>query len=265
MKFAWVTTNLLDLWAEPKFDSERSSQLLFAELLKVGVTRNRFCKVTQIDGHNGWADGRFLAPILRTEFYAYRKKINATVSVSSARIVESATGRTVPPHVIYYGTRLICRHSSDGKSVAILPDGSRLFLKAGSVRPIKRQMSMVADGRKLVAEARRFLGVPYLWGGVSPNGFDCSGFVRAVCARFNICLPRDTKDQILVGHKVARDCIKRGDLVFFDRHVGLAIDGATIIHSSLGGGGVRINSISPDREDYRNDLDENFRTARRVL
>jgi len=265
MKFAWVTTNILDLWAEPKYESERASQLLFAELLKVGVTRKEFCKVTQIDGYTGWVDRRFLAPITRTEFYAYRKKINATVSVSSARIIESASGKTVSPHVIYYSTRLHCRSASDGKSAAVLPDGRRLFLKVGCIRPIKRQMGTIADGRKLVNEARKFLGVPYLWGGVSPNGFDCSGFMRAVCSQFNISLPRDTKDQILVGHRVDRDCIKQGDLVFFDRHVGLAIDGATIIHSSLGGGGVRINSISPGREDYRKDLDENFRTARRIL
>lgn len=263
MKFAWVTTNILDLWTEPKYDCERASQLLFAELLKVGVTRKGFCKVTQADGYYGWVDRRFLAPITRAEFYAYRKKINSTVSVSLAKITKSATGKTASPHVIYYGTRLLCRSASEGKAFILLPDGSRLFLKRGCIRPINRKMG--ADGRKLVNEACKFLGVPYLWGGVSPNGFDCSGFVRAVCARFNISIPRDTKHQVLIGRKVARDGIKRGDLVFFDRHVGLAIDGVTIIHSSVTGGGVRINSISPDRGDYRQDLDRNFKTARRIL
>ena len=78
-------------------------------------------------------------------------------------------------------------------------------------------------------------------------------------------MPRDTKDQINSGVKIDRDKVKTGDLLFFDRHVGFAIGKNKIIHSSVSGGGVRINSLMSDTKDYRKDLDESFKTARRII
>jgi cell wall-associated NlpC family hydrolase len=117
----------------------------------------------------------------------------------------------------------------------------------------------------VIREARRFLGVPYLWGGISPAGFDCSGFVRAIFSRFGIRVPRDTRDQVKAGIKVDRVNVRPGDLLFFNRHVGIALRHNRMIHASLGGGGVGINSLRPGDDDYRKDLDDSFVTARRLL
>jgi len=86
-----------------------------------------------------------------------------------------------------------------------------------------------------------------------------------VFSRFGVFLPRDTKDQIKCGREVEQKEIVTGDLLFFKRHVAIATPRGRIIHSSVGGGGVRINSLRAGQELYRADLDRDYVTARRVL
>ena len=106
-------------------------------------------------------------------------------------------------------------------------------------------MQLVAE--QLVDDANRFLGSPYLWGGRSLFGIDCSGLVQVVFGLQGINLPRDSSMQVRLGHPV--DFITEavaGDLAFFDNqeeeivHVGIMIDSRTVIHAS---GEVRIDDI----------------------
>ena len=96
-------------------------------------------------------------------------------------------------------------------------------------------------------------------------GYDCSGLVQAVFKIFDINLPRDTKDQIKTGVLVEKDCIRTGDLLFFNRHVGLAIGKTKIIHASRHSGGVRIESLVKEDESFREDLANTFVEARRII
>ena len=67
----------------------------------------------------------------------------------------------------------------------------------------------------LIGFSKKFLGTPYRYGGRSPKGFDCSGFVGYVFKQFGVVLPPSSRSQALVGEKVSRDSIQKGDLVFF--------------------------------------------------
>jgi cell wall-associated NlpC family hydrolase len=69
----------------------------------------------------------------------------------------------------------------------------------------------------------------------------------------------------MAGKEIPRNSIKAGDLVFFKRHVGIAMNKNTLIHCSLGSNGVRIQTIESGGEDYRPDLDENYATTRRII
>ena len=264
MKYAFVTTNLLDLWAEPRFNCERLSQLLFGEVVRVESEKDGYCHVIQDDGYRGWVDKRFLGFLTKSDAEAHKNDLSFIISSASARVY-SKTRRLTPPFTLYYGTRLAVRQDREDLARVILPHGMQLYIKKSGIRPIIGPKAEKPTGPMIVAEARRFLGVPYLWGGITACGFDCSGLVRAVYSRFGICLPRDTKDQITVGQKVERQSIRTGDLVFFKRHVGIAIGKASLIHASLGGGGVRINSLVREGPNYREDLDRDFITARRLL
>ncbi len=263
MRYAWITNNLVDLRAQSDFHSERVSQLFFAELVRVGESKAGFVRVYQADGYTGWVDGRFLSCIDRTAYEEYGKRVNGFISAATARLFDDRKGRNVPPYFLFYGTKLYVKKRDSRFARILLPDGGRVFVKPRTITPIHRGKSPVT-GSRIVAEAKRFLGVPYLWGGITVTGFDCSGLVRTVYSRFGFALPRDTKDQIMVGEKVERESIKSGDLVFFRRHVGLAIGNRRIIHASHGGGGVRINALVKGLPEYREDLDRDFLQARRV-
>ncbi len=265
MRYACVTTNLLDLWAEPRFDRGRASQLFFGEVLKVDKQHNGFCRVRQADGYQGWADARFLAQISHAAYSEYLAKANAVVAASSARVYDRWGKQTVSPHLLFYGTRVRVSAGPAGFARVILPDNSVVLVKADNIRPINKRITSSLHGPRLVAEAKRFLGVPYMWGGITVTGFDCSGLIRTVFSRFGIYVPRDTKDQITMGERVKRDCIKTGDLLFFRRHVGLAVGRTHLVHASRGGGGVRINALIRGLPGYRDDLDRDFAQARRII
>jgi len=264
MTSAYVTTNLLDMRAEPKFDSERVNQLLFGEIVEAGAKRQGYCRVIRGDGYRGWVDVRFLEGIFNRQAAVFSRDSKWVVGAKETRMFDSQH-KEIIPHVIYYGTRLRVQSTKSGWSKIVLPDGLVRFVKTSSLRPINRGERRMVNGRKLAAEAMKFLGVPYLWGGISPLGFDCSGLVQAICARFGIAVPRDTNRQIRIGKQVQNREIRVGDLLFFNRHVGFALGQNRIIHASLGGGGVRINSLVPGAPDYRSDLDRDFQQARRIV
>jgi len=104
-----------------------------------------------------------------------------------------------------------------------------------------------ASVEAILQTAREFLGVPYLWGGVSGFGIDCSGFVQAVFGMHGVSLPRDAHQQAERGQEIEEDTVEPGDLVYFAAspnvprrrisHVALAVDRDHILHA-LGGRAV---------------------------
>lgn len=116
-----------------------------------------------------------------------------------------------------------------------------------------------ASGQAVLDYAYRFLGTPYVWGGTTPSGFDCSGFTQYVYRHFGVNLPRVSRAQGSYGTKISYSNLQAGDLVFFGSggisHVGIYIGGGNMIHSPRPGKSVEISTMR-----YHN-----FITARRVL
>jgi cell wall-associated NlpC family hydrolase len=101
-------------------------------------------------------------------------------------------------------------------------------------------------GTRAVRYARKLLGVPYHYGGSSPQtGFDCSGFVSFVYRHVGIRLPRTSFEQFRVGRWISRRALRPGDLVFFNSvgHVGIYVGRGRFIHSPHSGSRVRISSM----------------------
>ena len=119
------------------------------------------------------------------------------------------------------------------------------------------------DNSSLIEFAKEYIGVPYVYGGTTPAGFDCSGFVQYVFSNFGVKLSRTTYTQVNEGVYVAKENLKMGDLVFFGTasnvsHVGIYISDGNFIHASRPGDTVKINSL------YSDYYVRNYYTARRV-
>jgi cell wall-associated NlpC family hydrolase len=98
----------------------------------------------------------------------------------------------------------------------------------------------------VVGIAMQYLGVPYVWGGASPAGFDCSGLIMYVYAQVGVSLPHHAASQYGMGVAVSRDALEPGDLVFFNGlgHAGIYIGGGQFIHAPHTGDVVKISSLS---------------------
>jgi cell wall-associated NlpC family hydrolase len=125
----------------------------------------------------------------------------------------------------------------------------------GSVGRFPASSRTSAGAARLIGTAEEYLGVPYHWGGTSPNGgFDCSGFTQYVFARQGVRLPRTSYQQAEVGQSIAPDwnAVQPGDLVMFEEngrigHVAIYAGRNRIIHSTSSGGGVRYDDLSTQR------------------
>jgi uncharacterized protein YgiM (DUF1202 family) len=107
------------------------------------------------------------------------------------------------------------------------------------------------NGDEVLAYANQFLGVPYLYGGTTPSGFDCSGFTQYVYSHFGISIPRTSASQYSAYAKVSRDQLQKGDLVFFSspdsssvKHVGIYAGDGKFIDSPSTGSYVRYDTLT---------------------
>ena len=160
---------------------------------------------------------------------------------------------------VSFATRLpIVGRAGDSDLVAT-PNGGRLAILTRKVREYPSVAAVrPAGGRVLATAAKRFLGLPYLWGGTSGFGFDCSGLTHAVYRRFGIRIPRDADAQAAHGTPVSIAELRPGDLVFFAgpggtgtvHHVAMFVGSGRVIEAPRTGSTVRIVPLSTLAAEY---------------
>lgn len=152
------------------------------------------------------------------------------------------------------------RESARRRAEALRREGVLEVYYLVAPEPIALEPGKVPELReRLVARARSFLGVPYLWGGTNGDGFDCSGLVWAVYRLDGLRIPRSSREQWEQGQPVERARLQKGDLLFFATgakgqvsHVGLYAGGGRFVHASRQGSTIREESLDSPyfRERY---------------
>ncbi|HEY6830146.1 MAG TPA: C40 family peptidase, partial [Gemmatimonadaceae bacterium] len=126
-----------------------------------------------------------------------------------------------------------------------------------------------AAASRVLRTANDYVGVPYVWGGNTPKGFDCSGFTKYVFAKYGVTLPRTSREQVRAGSGVAADfrALRPGDLMLFAEpggaisHVAIYVGNGRIIHASSSNGGVGYTDLNSGGDWFV----AYFVAARRVL
>jgi len=257
MRYGICPLSVVPLRSNSSDTSEMVSQILFGEMVEIIEKKGSWTKVRCIwDNYIGWVDTKQINPITPTEFEQYQEKYALTLdmlqgAMTNGHYIPITIGATLPN---YDGVNF----NLDGSSYTY--SGQAVFPK--DIKP---------NAELLIKIARRYLYAPYLWGGRSPLGIDCSGFTQIIFKMIGIQLPRDSKDQVEKGELI--DFVEQGqagDLAFFENrkgkinHVGVLLDENKIIHAS---GQVRIDKIdhfgifNEDRKKYTHKL----RVVKRVL
>ena len=173
-------------------------------------------------------------------------------------------GRESGPILMPMGSRVKVETPGRMRHVVRLPDGRRGRVAASALGEIGGGALGREDLPWIMAEVK---GTPYLWGGKSTFGFDCSGLVQFVFGLLGVELPRDSRDQAKRGRPVGDiRRLRPYDLVFFGLpgridHVALHLGGLDIFHAS---GYVRVESLEPASPCFRSDLQQRYRFARRI-
>jgi cell wall-associated NlpC family hydrolase len=235
MAFATTLLSVVPIRLESAHRSEMVSQLLFGEFLEVQEEEGDFTKVKCLyDNYEGWMQTNQL------------QKVATTVQTNTY------IGKWAEPVVINNNQR----HLSFGtpfyseKQLKDIFTDTGVNLQYPENITLKKSVSSPVQGEALSEIYNQYLGTPYLWGGRSVFGIDCSGFVQQVFKFFNIKLLRDAYLQAEQGQPVSSlEQTREGDLAFFcnDKgrvtHVGIILEGNRIVHSS---GRVRIDSLDQE-------------------
>jgi len=239
---AVVTLAAIDLRRRPDHRAELTSQLLMGEVVHVLASRDggAWLRVrNEADGYAGWARAYGLRRASRARTRRWRTVANARVVAPFAHVTAAKDGGpTLSP--LFWNGRLVAHRGSGPARRVELPDGRQGWAPAAAIDTRDRHVP-------LAERVRGLLGTPYLWGGRTPHGFDCSGLVQQLLAEQSVAVPRDAHEQWLATRcDLAVPELQFGDLVFFRHrgsrmdHVGLALGDGWFVHSS---GMVRVNSL----------------------
>ncbi len=221
---------IIPLRIEPSDRSEIVSQVLFGEHFEILETQKQWAKIRlQFDQYEGWVDSKQYQIISENQYL----QLNKDIIILNSDLIEYITSPNNILMPIPLGSSLSFLNHNDINFENFIFDG----LKISGIKPKKN----------LINTSFMFLNAPYLWGGKTPFGIDCSGFTQMVYKLNGYHLLRDASQQATQGEALSFiEESEPGDLAFFDNeegkiiHVGIIMDDNYIIHSS---GKVRIDRI----------------------
>jgi hypothetical protein len=265
-RHAVVRSAVAPVYAEARLPAPQISQLVLGMRVELLSRVGEWFRIRGEDGYIGWVFGGYMQTGTEDWAHAWERGTGGEPVVSLGAELIDGDARVIAR--LPWGARLT-RHSG----AFHLPDGRAGAVGTGDVVDVDRLADWFPTrGESVARTARRWMGAPYLWGGVTLNGVDCSGFTQAVMWMHGVALPRDSDLQERTGTGIPLDLaeLRPGDLLYFAEtdarisHVAISLGGPLIIHSALSNGGVALNDLTGELPLEKH-LSEMLVSARRML
>jgi SH3-like domain-containing protein len=260
---ALVTISVANIRSAPRHSSELATQALLGTPLRVLKKDDTWYLVQTPEGYISWVDAAGIALKSSEEMNEWIASEKVVFTEMLGTLYQEAAINSLPVSDLTAGNMVKHIATEGNFHLVELPDGRRGFVpRLETIAYGDWIATRELSDTNLIKTAKLMMGVPYLWGGTSPKGVDCSGFTKTVYFLNGMIIPRDASQQVREGEDIDTsegwDNLEVGDLLFFgvpasedapERvvHVGMWIGDNSFIHSR---GRVRISSFGPDDENY---------------
>ncbi len=273
-----VNVSVANIRSKPKHSAELATQALLGTVVKIYKKKNGWYLVQTPDDYISWVDDEGIIPVTEKKKNNYLKSKKAIFVNDYGFAYSKPNTKSFRVSDLVIGNLLKYEGSSGNFIKVKYPDGREGYVPSGQVRIFGEWLKTVkATPESILETAKRFHGIPYLWGGTSAKAYDCSGFTKTVYFMNGIILPRDASQQALVGEfvddKINLGKFQPGDLVFFGTkakngnkakvtHVGIYMGNGKYIHEA---GKVKINSFVKTDDNFNQYRYNAFLWAQRIL
>lgn len=278
-KFALANNSASNLRGAGKHSAELVTQVILGTELKVLKKGESFTMVQTPEKYIAWVDNGGIAFFTENELKNWRDSELLIYTKTVGNSYQDTEFSIILTDMVLGGKVKMVEELATSFKVEF-PDGRIGFVKKDDVEIYSKWLNHLKPSKELIESyAKSLLGSPYLWGGTSTKGMDCSGFVKTVYLMNGFVTPRDASQQIFAGQLVDENLklegLEKGDLMFFGSkatkdkkqrvtHVGIWLGNGNqeFIHSSRR---VRLNSMNPDSDIFDTWCAENYLGSRRYL
>lgn len=266
-----VCLSVINMRAEPRYSAEMVSQALMGTPVQILKKRGGWLLIQTPDRYLGWVDNDGVFLLKAGQLAQWQKADRRMVTETLTLVRQSPSRQAAVISDLVLGN-LVVAVARKGRWTEIeLPDQRKGYVETRTISRFSTFSNQQPDAGKIVETAASMTGFPYLWGGTSVKGVDCSGMVKIAFFMNGLIIPRDASQQAQVAplpDTTGWRSFRPGDLLFFgpspDRiiHVGLYAGNGRYVHAS---GKVKWNSTDPSAPDYLHEQNKNLVKVSRYL
>ncbi len=265
-----IRLSVANLRSKPKHSAELSSQMLMGMPVKILEFKKGFYRIRTTEGYLGWTEPASIQIMNKSEFEQWLSKPKAIVNIPYVQLTENPYYESKQVSDAVLNNVFILLNRGEFFSRIQLPDGRTAYIDNNAYYPLE-EWELLSDKlfniNDLINVVQKdYLGIPYLWGGTSVKGMDCSGFTKNLFHSFNLLLPRDASQQYRYGKEIklndSLSHLQPGDLLFFGKK--LPGNQKKITHVALYAGNGRIfHATGEIKEESLFDNDSLYNEARK--
>ena len=272
-----ITISVANLRSQPKHSAELATQAILGTPVKILKREGDWYYIQTPDKYLAWVDQGGISPCTEQHIKNWETSRKIIFTKTYGHSYSGPEEKEIVSDLVA-GSILTVLKDVDDFYIVDYPDGRKAYVAKTEAADYKAWLdNLEPDTNKLVETSKRFMGIPYLWGGTSTKGADCSGFTKTIYFLNGLIIPRDASQQVRTGKAIDSlgdfASLERGDLLFFGRkatdstaekvvHVGMWIGNQKFIHASEM---VRISSMDENDKLYDAFNKNRYLRTKRIL